>query len=391
MTFALTEKGFKRPVYAEILEKKIKRAKELFGDDISTDEKTALGKFIRLDVKDLNDIYEDMERIYYARFVNTAEGISLDRLCPFAGISRNPATRAVHKIKIYGEPETLIETGFLVGTKNDINFYLLGNTVIDVGGSAEANAECTVAGTKGNVDIGSITEIVNPAAGVMVIEHLSIVNIAVNRETDVALRLRFEKTITGAASGTIDSIYGALMRVSGVIGCMIAENAGDDYDAFGRPPGSFECYVLGGQDFDIAQAIFDKAPAGIKTIGDIGVDITDLGGGAHTVRFSRTIIKDVYMRLKIKVNGHFEDVGLEEIKNNIIYHIADLKNGGDVIYSSIFSDVHSVTGVIETSELLLSEDKINYKPQNIRCAHNEVARISAEDIDIEVEYYDDTM
>ena len=78
---ALTEKGFKRPIFSELLETQIQKAKELFGEDIETDEKTPLGKFIRITVYDLARAYEDLEGIFYARFPNTARGTSLDRLC----------------------------------------------------------------------------------------------------------------------------------------------------------------------------------------------------------------------------------------------------------------------------------------------------------------------
>ena len=84
---ALDEKGFLRPTYDELLKGRIEQAQKLFGEDIDTSETTALGKFIRLSVYDLAKAWESLEVCYYARFPNTATGASLDRLCPFAGIS----------------------------------------------------------------------------------------------------------------------------------------------------------------------------------------------------------------------------------------------------------------------------------------------------------------
>lgn len=86
----LTEQGYHRPTYDEILESKEQLARTLFGEDIETSEQTPLGKFIRIGAYDLSKAYEDIENVYYARFPNTASGISLDRLCVFVGISRNP-------------------------------------------------------------------------------------------------------------------------------------------------------------------------------------------------------------------------------------------------------------------------------------------------------------
>lgn len=96
----LSNIGFKRPTYAEILDAQIARAKTLFGDDIETSELTILGKYIRLNVYDIAKLYEELENVYYARFPMTATGESLDRLCVFAGITRNPATASQHILKI---------------------------------------------------------------------------------------------------------------------------------------------------------------------------------------------------------------------------------------------------------------------------------------------------
>ena len=54
----LSEKGYHRPTYEEILADKIQTAKELFGEDIDTGGQTALGKFIRIGAYDLAKAYE---------------------------------------------------------------------------------------------------------------------------------------------------------------------------------------------------------------------------------------------------------------------------------------------------------------------------------------------
>ena len=58
----LSNIGFKRPTYAEILDAQIARAKTLFGDDIETSELTILGKYIRLNVYDIAKLYEELEK-----------------------------------------------------------------------------------------------------------------------------------------------------------------------------------------------------------------------------------------------------------------------------------------------------------------------------------------
>lgn len=385
----LNENGFYRPTYAELLKGQIKKAKELFGNDIETAETTALGKFIRLSVYDISKLYEQLESAYYARFPNTARGTSLDRLMPFAGISRNPATRAVHKIKLFGEPDSIIEAGFLFSTASGINFYLINNTVINKSGEAVTEIECCLPGKTGNVEVGTIINIVNPCSYLDTVEHISIIDYGSDIENDVDLRKRFSNTIAGSGTGTIDSIYCEIMRVQNVRGCMIVENDTNTADSDGRPPNSFECYVLGGNDSEIAKAIWAKKPVGIKCVGDISIDITDKGGFIHQIKFSRTVTKPIYIQIKIKVNNLFERNGESNIKDNIINFILQLANGEDVILSSLFSQIHNVTGVVETTDLLLSDDGMNYSSDNILCKSNEVARVGSNAIEIKVDDYID--
>jgi uncharacterized phage protein gp47/JayE len=187
----LNENGFHRPTYDEIVESKIQKAKELFGEDIDTSELTPLGKFIRIGAYDLAEAYEDLEAVYYARFPNTAYGISLDRLCVFAGITRNPATQAQHIVRVYSglntETDTEIGIGELVvcGEDNEIVFYSANTYILPpAGGSVDVVVECAEAGTIGNVP--GITDIVNPLSEVDRIEYVGLAEVG---EDDVVLRL----------------------------------------------------------------------------------------------------------------------------------------------------------------------------------------------------------
>lgn len=91
----MTENGFRKLTYAEILEAQITRAKDLFGNDMDTSEKSVLGKYIRLNTSDFAEQEAALEAVYLARYIDTATGISLDRLTPFANIRRNGATQAM--------------------------------------------------------------------------------------------------------------------------------------------------------------------------------------------------------------------------------------------------------------------------------------------------------
>lgn len=388
---ALTELGFKRPIYAELLNAQINRAKKLFGDDIDTSELTPLGKFIRITVYDLAQAYEDLEGVYLARFPNSATGVSLDRLCVFAGISRNPPTASIHTVKVTGKEGFEIPSGFLVGTESDVNFYNEDPVTIGEDGTVQYNVKCTELGTIGNVPIGSISKIVNPDANVESVEHIDLYKVGEDKESDTKLRKRFLETIAGGGSATVEAIVASIMRVPNVQGCMLVENDTDFVDEAGRPPRSFECFVYAPKEQyqAVAEAIFDKKPVGIKTYGTLSYQVADEGGYFHTINFSEVIELNIFMKVSVKVDATFENDGAQKIKDNLLYYINSLSNGEDLAYSTLFGYIHDVTGVRSTTSLQLSTDGETYSAGDIICTPDQVVRVKEDNISVEVSSYVD--
>lgn len=376
----LTETGYKRRTYDEILTAKIQKAQELFGDDIDTGEETPLGKYIRINAYDQAEAEEEIEAVYYARFPNTATGTSLDRLCVFAGISRNVATAATYKVKATGEAGKTVPVGFLVGTDTGLTYYNTNDTVIGEDGTCEFYAVCTLLGTIGNVDYTTINKIINPCAEVTQVIGVAYYSLGEEEESDAALRKRFEQAIQGAGSNNEPAIKAAIMRVPTVESVGIIVNETDETDSGNRPPRSFECYVTGGESYQqqIAETIFEKKPLGIKTYGTISKTVLDEGGYEHTIKFSQTENIDISVYIKIKKTSAYQSDGDSVIKTNIAEYIDSLPVGKDVIYSSLYGYIYSVTGVTEVTELKLSTDDGQTKTtSNITITDTQIARCKA--------------
>lgn len=384
----LTEQGYHRPTYNEILERKIQTAKELFGEDIETSEQTALGKFIRIGAYDLAKAYEDLEATYYARFPNTATGVSLDRLCVFAGISRNPATFAKRTITVKGEPDTEVDEINVCGENGEITFHNIQAFTIPADGAVDIIVECDTAGTVGNVY--DIDKIVNPIVGVDSIEYKgSIDDIdGEDRESDFDLRNRFSQIIEGLGASNANSIRASLLKLPTVKSVSIIENNEDTYQYIcdycgtpnihdkltgsdiivcskcelstitatsrNRPPHTFECYVYGGDDEDsedkIAQIIYEKKPLGITACSTsetpVYKTIIDESGAQHTIEFSHTesiLVSVVYQLTK---NDKFEEDGETQLKTAIVEYINNLGVGVDVFSSPLYQVAYNnVAGI----------------------------------------------
>jgi uncharacterized phage protein gp47/JayE len=204
-------------------------------------------------------------------------------------------------------------------------------------------------------------------------------------ENDNDLRYRFNQTAQGAGSATAAAVKSAVLRVELVEGVEVVENETDE-TVNGIPPHRFETFVLApeSQDQLVAAAIFSKKPLGIKPHGDISVDFVDENGVDHTVAFSRTIKKPVYIRLSISVNNFFEEDGVDTIKSNIAQLINTLKNGDDVYISSMYGSIHKVAGVVNVPSLTMSADGVTYNTGNITVESNEVARVDIANIEVVV-------
>ena len=379
----ITDKGFVRPSYDEILQAQINRAKVLLGDDIDTSEESVLGKFIRINVFDLNICYETLEDLYYSSFPNTARGQSLDRLGPFAAVSRNQATQARIEVKIKGTVGESVPSAFLL--KSDkTSFYVVNDYTIDSNGEVIAIANCVDDGVVGNISNDERLDIQNPRMGIDSVEFIRIVQNGEELESDKDFRIRFANSLAGAGSSTESAIKGAIYRVPLVDGVSVIDNNSDTASSI--PPHSFACYVLApeSQYDEIAKAIFDKKPLGIQCIGDIERTVYDAWGKPHTVKFFATSKAELKISIQIKTNQYFESSGISQIKDNIANFINNLANGSDVYYTSVFGYIHNVTGVVSVVDLKIC--KIGQTPGNsdIAIGEQEIARIDVSNISVEV-------
>lgn len=87
---ALDKTGLKILNFQQLLNQLTAKTQELFGDDVNTDQNSALGMYIRVISWLQNIVNQDLEAVYYSSFVDQAEGVSLDRLGSNYSVTRKP-------------------------------------------------------------------------------------------------------------------------------------------------------------------------------------------------------------------------------------------------------------------------------------------------------------
>ena len=380
----LSELGYHRPTYDELLESAIQRAKDLFGEDIETNEQTPLGKFIRIIIYDLADAYQDLEHIYYARFPNTATGISLDRLCVYAGISRNPATYAEYQATVTGDAGAEIYELIVCGENPEIVFHNVEPFLIGEDGTALVTFQCDTLGESGNSI--TINEIVNPVASVTSVGDSRQTQIAEEVESDYDLKRRFSQALEGDGGSSLKAIRASVLQVPSIKSVSIVENSTNEYDEEGRPPHSFETYVYGGEDQGqaIAEAIFGIKPAGIQTVGGESVQVIDASGNMQTVNFSYATNVYVDVRVVVRINDEFPANGETQIKTNVADQINGLDLGDSLILSTLYGCAYKVGGVPEVTALEVSTNGgETYKTENVILSDFEIAICSSVTVEVE--------
>lgn len=363
----LTDKGYVRLTYDDILNSKIQRAKELYGEDIDTSDQTALGKFIRLNAYDQAQLEETLEQVYFARFPNTASGQSLDRLLVYGGISRNPAKAAVYIVEVTGEAGYLIETGFLVGTDTELMFATEQEYTIGDNGKAAIEVICSEIGSIGNVNPGAINRIINPDASISDAKGVSCLVYGADEESDADLRNRLKSAIAGAGSCNENAITASLLRIPTVIFATTIANNTDEVDSDGRPPHSFECYVLGGDDYEdeIASTIFEKRPVGIQTVGDKSVTIRDISGNERVVKYTPAPNVNITVKVRIKTTATYPEDGGSKIYASVADYINGLGIGNSLVVSTLYGYIYRVAGVQEVLSLTVATDGQTFSADNV--------------------------
>lgn len=390
---ALDKNGFKRKSYSDLVDSMSAKVKGKFGADANTTERSVLGIIIRIMAWFLSLLWQDTEDVYHSAYRKTAEGVQLDMLLPYAGITRNLADFAYGQIEIRGTPNHFIGSGFFVSTNTDIFFQTLYDLTLNSEGVGTVDIVSSEIGAQGNVGANTITQIVNPDADIKSVNNPLKTNGGREKETDAEARERADITVEGIGSATTAAIRTNLLKLSSIRSAKVIENYSDVVDQYGTPPRSIQAFVLGGSDEEIAIAIHEKKAGGIQPYGTTYVEVLDLSGDVKKIGFTRANEINIYIKVSLATNTSFSSNGTEQIRTALIRYIGgtDVSNnaysglnmGDDVIVSRLIARTYSVDG-IEDVTIEVSNDGTNYSDANVVIGLEEVAQTHFNNIEVTV-------
>jgi len=232
------------------------------------------------------------------------------------------------------------------------------------------------------VSVGALNSIVTNVNGLD-----SVVNYATgitgrNVESDTELRLGLGSRQRQATANEM-AIQNAILAINGVHFARVYSNRAMS-PSNGRPPKSFEAVVVGGDDREIAEVIFEVGPAGIEPFGNIKSDVLDSEGFVWEIGFSRPVNRYVWIRVEYARNPEEElpiDV-ISAIQDNIIaWSQTGINVGVDLIFQRMFKPVYLVPGIGYATISVAATDDLtpppagSYLSANIVIGETEIAVI----------------
>jgi len=378
----LDKNGFKRKNYAEIFAETEVKAREFWGDDINTSERSSLGIFLRLFSWGIAKVWELAEKVYNSAFITKAEGVQMDNLTPYYNTKRNKEQAATVTLSFTGTPNYTITAGKQFVTQNDIYFALTENVTLNSSGNGAGRAVSMDVGIVGNVPAGTITVQSEPDSSVSSVTNPDAAIGGRDYETDAELLSRLLDSSAGNGSGTANAIRAAILAVPGVRAATVIENY-ENVAVNGNDPKSIHAYVLGGNAQDIAEAIHDKKAAGIKTMGAQVKTVVDASGISKTIRFDFAAQVSVYIEVDITTNAGFPAGGDILIKDEMVRLIGGtasdgtiyigLQMGEDVIISQLNRAVFNIPG-IDDVKIRVGTVAGSLAATNLVIADNQVAQ-----------------
>lgn len=338
---------------------------------LNTDPETPQGQIIDSQVATVNQ--KDSEVLYLAQQFDprTAEGRFQNALAEIYFIKRKPAINSYAMCTINGRAGTQIDAGALIESEIDGTQWSLDqNVTIPASETITAKFTCLTNGAI-SASSGTLTKIITTVTGWDTVTNATAI-VGSLEESQSAFEQRRKDSVSLNARSTVNAVYANVAQCDEVIAVYVTDNKTNVYktiDGYTLTPHSIFVSVIGGENADIAKAIYNNLSAGCDYNGNTNVDITnEYSGAVETVKFYRPAQFNIYVKVQIQNNASlpddYENIIKQAVYNNF-YGLDDLKINNepllrlkmnDDLYSSRFTPSILNAGIANVLTVQLSLD-----------------------------------
>lgn len=371
----LSEKGFK-PKELHNIKTDIEAAlKKEVDPHLHFSDGTISGMLVSIVASQARQVWESLSALHHALQADTATGRSLDALCSLTGTYREIGECSEARAKVLLKPNTKLSAGSSVKTTNGHIFKLL-KEVNNPSQTEEEIETIFVAQEKGPIRAHMMTEgrIMNPVSGWDKTTFIETHKLGRLDERDEELRLRRIDGLKANGSSTAEALSSRLQKVKGVEAFHIKE-AGH----------TFNTIIKGGDDYEIAQAIWQSKPIGVLTDGKIIVLLKDFLAQPCEVKFSRPEVVALSLKANLKI-VKMKNEEITALKDKLKNSLADFaanhfKMGSEIYAGRFYAPFLANPAVLDVVTLSFLGVKGASLPKTI--SPEQIASLSPGDISIE--------
>ena len=354
-----TDTGIVLPLESDILDGVKLDTNAAFGNQLSQNLETPQGQL----ASSWTAIIADNNAIFaqYVALVDpaTSSGTMQDAIGKIYYMTRKPALPTSVSVLCRGVVGTVIPANFLI-TDVDSNLYYAvdggtigsGSTVtIEFANTVDGAIPCSINGVRLYQSIAGLDSVENLAAGVL----------GQAAESPQEFEYRRSLSVQQNTNGSLGAILGNVLAVDDVLDAIVIENSTGDvlyYGATSYPLVKNSIYVgvVGGDNNDIAQAIFEKkSGTGCNMNGGVSVVVTDTSYSApqpeYTIKFNRPTNTNVRIAIQIKNSPLLPANTTDKIRQAVISAF-NVHVGGTVLASQFYGAISAISNVFIISVLV---------------------------------------
>ena len=319
--------------------------KETGRPDLNTDPETPQGQLIDSQTAAIHQ--KDTELAYLANQFNpqTASGRWQDALAKIYFLSRKPAINSTAVCTLTGITGTTVTAGALIRSSYDSTLWILNkDAVIGENGTVTAVFTCQ---TEGAVQAGAktLTQIVTTVSGWDTVTNTQAAEVGQLAESQAAFESRRYQSVALNGRSTTAAVYARVADLKNVIATYVTDNktnVNQTVDGYTLKPHSIYVAVIGGDNSDIAKAIYNSVSAGCDYNGNTTVNVTDENTNAvESVTFMRPSQLPLYVKVTIQDDGNlpdeYESIIKEAVYNNFYGLDAQTTINGDAILRAVMN------------------------------------------------------
>ena len=340
---------------------------------------------------------KDNDIIYVANMFNpkNAVGVWQDALAAIYFLNRKVAQPTYVTCIAGGAYGTTIPYGAIV---QDVNGYTYINTApvtIDSGGTAQMYVRCTETGPV-EVAPQTVTTIITTVPGWDSVTNAAAGVTGRNVETQAAFENRRAGCVGKNSHGAVASIYGTIADLNNVVAVLVLENTTNaDKTIKGVTLAGHSVYisVYGGDNTDIARAIYNKIDGGVGTQGNTMLtynpasdNIADQPDALYTYYIERPDTVETAVKVTVSddettgLTNAIKEAVVENFNGNSSFRRVKM---GDTLYASRF-----YADVIKAGVTMLENIEIKYPSatgsyaDSIDIPASELPTISVDDVKV---------